>query len=80
MRPDEPNFWQRIRCRWRHWHAWIDANGDGLTDTCAVCGIGCYGARPPPQTMLLDGMQLWQWTLDRYELLKTMILGRSEVL
>jgi hypothetical protein len=30
--------------------------------------------------MLLDGLQLWQRPLDRYELLKTMILGRSEAL
>jgi hypothetical protein len=36
------NWRQRARCRWRKYHTWIDANGDGLTDTCAVCGIGVF--------------------------------------
>jgi len=41
-----PTFWQRIRCRWRAYHTWVDADGDGLTDICAVCGIGIYTTPP----------------------------------
>jgi hypothetical protein len=51
---------QRFLCRWRDYHAWIDGDGDGITDVCAVCGRGVF-APPPTGTDRKDRRWLRQW-------------------
>jgi len=38
-------LWQWYLCRVRNYHTWIDANGDGLTDTCVICRRGVLDSR-----------------------------------
>lgn len=33
-----------FRCRVMRRHHWVDTTGDGLTDRCAVCGVGVNDA------------------------------------
>jgi hypothetical protein len=60
--PTKPTLWQRMRCRGWAYHTWIDANGDDLTDVCAICGIGVYSNLPNPvfQGNKHDGKQYRQ--------------------